>query len=144
MESGELSNLLEHLTNEVFFLLFNNRSLLAHLNQYASAAMSHIDPAEIEDGVRQHLAAVGVLRRVALPEWVRRAVYYRDRGRCVACNCDLTGLVSLQCDDHFDHIIPLRQGGLNDVTNIQLLCGPCNLKKGHRMAGTWNKYERWY
>lgn len=144
MESGELFKLLEHLSNEVFFLLFNNRSLLARLNHYASAAMSHIEPAELDESFRERLAAVGVLRRAALPEWVRRAVFYRDRGRCVGCNCDLTGLVSLQSDDHFDHIIPLRQGGLNDVTNIQLLCGPCNLKKGDKLVGTWNKYERWY
>ncbi len=143
-ESGELADLLEHLANEVFFLLFSNRSLLAHLNHYASAALSHVEPQTVEEKHRRHLASVGVLRRVAIPEWARRAVYFRDRGRCVACNRDLTGLVSLQNDDHFDHIIPLQKSGLNDVTNLQLLCAQCNLKKGSKVVGTWNKYERWY
>ncbi len=143
-ESGELADLFEHLSNEVFFLLFSNRSLLAHLNHYAAGALSHVEPERVEEEYRRHLASTGVLRRVAVPEWVRRAVYFRDRGRCVACNCDLTGLVSLQSDDHFDHIIPLQQSGLNDVTNLQLLCAPCNLKKGAKLVGTWNKYERWY
>lgn len=144
IESGPLAELFEQLTNEVFFLLFGNRSLLANLNHYTAAAMSHMELNELELEHQQFFERKGVLRRAALPEWVRRAVYYRDRGRCVSCNCDLTGLVSLQSDDHFDHIIPLAASGLNDVTNIQLLCRTCNLKKGHRMTGTWNKYERWY
>lgn len=143
-ETGELTALLEQLSNEVFFLLFSNRSLLANLNHYAAAAMSHVEPESVDEEHERHLASAGVLRRVAIPEWARRAVYFRDRGRCVACNCDLTGLVSLQSDDHFDHIIPLRQSGLNDVTNLQLLCAQCNLKKGSKLVGTWNKYERWY
>lgn len=143
-ESGPLTELFEHLSNEVFFLLFTNRSLLANLNHYAAGAMSFFAPEGSESEQGSPFQAPGVLRRVGIPEWARRAVFYRNRGRCVSCNCDLTGLVSLQSDDHFDHIIPLRASGLNDVTNIQLLCASCNLKKGHRMAGTWNKYERWY
>ncbi|WP_369685957.1 HNH endonuclease [Rhizobium sp. BT03] len=27
------------------------------------------------------------------------------------------------------HIVPLARFGANDVTNLQLLCEPCNLKK---------------
>jgi hypothetical protein len=143
-ESGELGDLLEHLSNEVFFLLFANRSLLSQLNEYAAAAVSHVSPDDVEDEHAQHLSAPGVLRRTSIPEWARRAVYFRDRGRCVLCNCDLTGLVSLQNDDHFDHIIPLKQSGLNDVTNLQLLCASCNQKKGARLVGTSDRYERWY
>lgn len=144
LERGALADLLAHLANEVFFLLFSNRSLLAHLNHYASGVLSHVEPESIEEEYRRHLASAGVLRRVGVPEWARRAVYFRDRGRCVACNCDLTSVVSLQNDTHFDHIIPLAANGLNDVTNLQLLCAPCNLKKGSILVGTWNKYERWY
>lgn len=29
-----------------------------------------------------------------------------------------------------DHVMPLALGGSNDAENIQLLCGPCNRKKG--------------
>lgn len=144
LESGELADLFEHLSNEAFFVLFANRSLLANLNQYASLAFSDVTIEAVDEQHQRYLASDGILKRASLPVWARRAVYYRDRGRCVACNCDLTNLISLQNDEHFDHIIPLHHNGLNDVTNIQLLCASCNLKKGHNLAGTWNRYERWY
>ena len=45
---------------------------------------------------------------------------------------------------NFDHIIPLALGGINDVTNIQLLCESCNKSKGANKISTSTKYERWY
>jgi hypothetical protein len=41
--------------------------------------------------------------------------------RCLACNADATVL---------DHVIPLTQGGLNWVENLQPFCNSCNATKG--------------
>jgi 5-methylcytosine-specific restriction endonuclease McrA len=89
-------------------------------------------------------ARSGVLRRVHIPEWVKRAVYFRDRGRCVFCRQDLSGLVKIHSNKHYDHVVSLADGGLNDVTNIQLLCEGCNIKKSAGEPLTSDVYEAWY
>lgn len=41
-----------------------------------------------------------------------------------------------------DHIIPLRQGGRDDIANICMACGRCNRQKNGRTPAQWIK--RWY
>ncbi|MBD2001525.1 HNH endonuclease [Leptolyngbya sp. FACHB-541] len=83
-------------------------------------------------------------KRVTPPKWARKAVFFRDRGMCAICGTDLSGLVSLSPIENFDHMVPLARGGLNDVTNLQLLCQPCNLRKRDGTATTSRTYEAWY
>ena len=133
-ESRLFTTLTEHLSREVFFVLFANRQCMAHLNKYVAGIWSSYSdrfgsPSE---------------RRAAIPSWAKRAVFFRDRGMCVLCNKDLGGILSTQPDEHFDHIVPIASNGINDITNLQLLCRSCNLTKGARSSATSNKYQVWY
>lgn len=105
---------IENIVNEMVYILFQNRDFLLNLNEW----LADLNPYET--------------KRVTIPVWVQNAVFYRDNGHCVICKENLNGLVSpLKVrSKHFDHIVPIEKGGLNDISNIQLLCQECNLKKG--------------
>jgi hypothetical protein len=60
--------------------------------------------------------------RGAIPDDVKQLVWIRDGGRCRACGTQ----VELQ----FDHVIPIAFGGASTPENLQVLCGPCNRRKG--------------
>lgn len=47
-----------------------------------------------------------------------------QKGKCAYC------LRKISTKYHIDHIIPLALQGTNARSNIQLLCPPCNMKKG--------------
>jgi len=69
------------------------------------------------------------IRRERLPNWAKRAIISRDRGKCANCGKNL--ILELEDDYHFDHIISLSIGGTNDLSNFQLLCKVCNLEKSN-------------
>ena len=63
--------------------------------------------------------------REPIRENVRSEVWRRDQGRCVECGSNR--------NLEFDHIIPVAHGGATSARNLQLLCKPCNLRKGARI-----------
>lgn len=54
-----------------------------------------------------------------------------QRHKC-ACCAD-----SIKKEFHIDHNVPLAKGGSNDISNIQLLCPPCNRRKSDKDPLEW-------
>lgn len=66
-------------------------------------------------------------RRTNMSKSIRHEVFKRDNYKCVECgvNKDETSL-------HIDHILPVSQGGSDELDNLQTLCQDCNLAKSNR------------
>jgi hypothetical protein len=84
------------------------------------------------------LATAPIVRPSYLPSWLRKGVYFRDRGRCQHCGSDISGLLNPYNILHYDHLLPLDSGDTNEATNFQLLCLDCNLRKGGRRRAVSN------
>lgn len=123
----------------VFHLLFSDRDFLTAFGGHVADYISTLDPLEYPqlDGGR-----VPRLRR--LPAWLKRAIFYRDRGRCQHCWKDLSGLAQPINDLQLDHIIPLAIGGSNDPTNFQLACATCNQKKGKQLINSQPRFAPYW
>jgi hypothetical protein len=61
-----------------------------------------------------------------IPVEVKRFVFERDRGRCLACGSE--ELIQ------YAHVVPSSMGGGNDPENVRLLCGGCN-RSQRRLQG---------
>ena len=64
-------------------------------------------------------------RRIAWPKGLKEQLMRRQRNLCAYCG--------RRYSSHYfdiDHMDPAAYGGSNEFTNLQVLCGPCNRRKG--------------
>lgn len=73
----EYETIVNKIADEMFYILFLNREFLLCFNHYMS---------------RTHKTKFS---HAYMPQWVKRAVFYRDRGKCVLCGNDLSGLLMI-------------------------------------------------
>jgi len=116
---GKVTCAFRPLAHDVFCILFSNRELMRQFSRVVASVNKRT-----------------FKRATYWPTWLKDALKNRDHGRCGICSCDLTGLIALDQEIHIDHMVPISQNGTNDPTNLQILCGPCNLKKGNRNDDT--------
>ena len=64
-------------------------------------------------------------RRIAWPRGLKRQLMRRQNNTCVYC-----GYRRRAASLDIDHIVPVVKGGSNDTGNLQVICRPCNQRKG--------------
>ena len=69
---------------------------------------------------------LGVHVAEPIPVEVKRFVFERDRGRCLACGSE--ELIQ------YAHVVPSSVGGGNEPENVRLLCAGCNRRQRRRQA----------
>jgi hypothetical protein len=143
--SQPYDDLLYRISEEIFYVLFQNRATLGELHSFLAGRVEWLgDDLEDDDQLRTYFATSGRLKRGRIPVWAKRAIFFRDHGKCVYCGRDLSGLLDGLPLEHSDHIVPLARGGLNDVSNLQLVCRKHNLKKSTSTVPASSYYRRWY
>lgn len=144
--NNAFDNLFLALADEIVHILFINKIFLNKFNLLVARVIKDTDQSYtgIITWPENSRNTDGTIKRSSIPEWVKRAVFHRDKGRCVFCNKDLTDLVSIYGNKNYDHIVPLKQFGANDPCNIQLTCEKCNKSKGDKHLIPDYNYQSWW
>ena len=75
----------------------------------------------------------GRTRRPSLKQW-KELLHPRQNGKCMYCGVKLR-----KGDGQVDHKMPFSRGGKETPANMQLLCGPCNTRKGDLSHGEFRR-----
>lgn len=122
------------ISEAVFAILYNNKDFLYKFNLKITEQIKQIKKEDFPDYFQDD----GYLIRQNPPTWLKKGVFNRDGGRCQSCGTDLSRIFTNANDENYDHIIPLKQGGINDPTNYQLMCEHCNKSKRDRSSSYRN------
>jgi hypothetical protein len=136
-----IDNILTNLTNETFQILFSDRMFCLQFNKIIAEVIHSYKLKEHSEILKKD----GVTKRCNyFPVWVSQAVFFRDKGCCAVCLSDLSGLLKTGYNKAIDHIVPLNLGGINDITNFQLICKSCNSKKSGHATITSELYPAYF
>ena len=72
-------------------------------------------------------------RRTSLKGW-KELLHDKQKGKCMYCGVKLR-----KGDGQVDHKMPFSRGGKETPANMQLLCGPCNTRKGDLSHGEFRR-----
>jgi 5-methylcytosine-specific restriction endonuclease McrA len=105
---------------------YRRREYQKNKERYKRSAKSWL---ENNRAVRRQISRRYKIKR---KEWELRGSFSQNEWEELV---ELTGGVCVRClksDVKLtqDHIVPLSKGGINNISNIQPLCGPCNSSKG--------------
>jgi 5-methylcytosine-specific restriction endonuclease McrA len=90
--------------------------------------------------MRKEVAALKkwIIQRQPIARARRRRVIDRDDRRCLYCFGRGTATAGPDGEPwHIDHLTPVSRGGGNELENLALACGPCNMDKRDR---TFDEY----
>jgi 5-methylcytosine-specific restriction endonuclease McrA len=110
----------------------HNRQLCQEISLLCVNALGLLFPVNNANATHKYTPNKGrnlFSRTRSWPRWVGESLSARERNLCARC---ATSFSKLDVKRQIDHIVPLGEGGSNDISNLQLLCSTCNEKKGIR------------
>lgn len=94
------------------------------------AIVAHLEPSR--ESARLRVSRYHDRLGLSTREWrdLRNEVFARDGRKCVYCG-------STEAPLHIDHVVPLIQGGGNEIANLVVACRACNCGKSGRTPEQW-------
>lgn len=120
-ECGTSEELSQQMADRIFPVLFRDRGLVGSFNELVAGYVSELKVADLDVEYALLFRSDGELHPVSPPAWAKQMTAKRDECRCTGCRRDLSSAPRAL----YAPIVPLRNGGLNDVTNLQLRCVDC-------------------
>ena len=117
---------LDVLVDSSFAILWNQKKILFEFNQCLAKKIALCKQKDYP----KIFQSDGYLNRISFPVWLKKQIVYRDRGYCQHCGCQVESVDLVDGAFELDHMVPLKQGGTNDPTNLVLSCKHCNASKG--------------
>jgi len=107
-----------------------SKAAIAAARKAARQAKPNVYRAHSENRRARKLAAGGSYTAQQIDN-----LYLLQRHKCVGCG------ISIKRGFEIDHIVALSKGGSSDISNIQLLCMPCNRSKHTKSPEQWAKEQ---
>lgn len=126
--TGEFEGLIDTVIENIFPILFADQETLEIFNEMIARQINRIELDAINDEYAEFFSESGVLKKQPIPDWVKERLILRDKGCCAICKTKIGNNLALIHPDHFCFIVPLKDSGLNDLTNIRILCEKCVLE----------------
>jgi len=75
---------------------------------------------------------------------IKFILFEKQKGQCAYCKCDLMKEIHRNILPGIDHIIPISQGGNDNLENLCLVCKWCNSVKRNKNKDDFLKYIQPY
>lgn len=122
LECGTLEELGFKIADKAFPILLADAGAVEDFNEAVAERIAAMKTADLEMEDALYFASDGRLHEAPMPPWVRKLVTKREAGKCARCAADLSVANRRTC---FRLVVPASKGGINDVSNVHLLCERC-------------------
>lgn len=99
-----------------------------------------LNPEKVKEQAHKRICKISKIEGSHTAKEIRE-LFDKQKCKCANCLVDITLKSRMSTTLHLDHIMPISKNGTNNISNIQLLCRDCNLRKHAKDPFDWAKEQ---